>query len=122
MKAAMLCIGILVGVALTGAIEQRSGDRYPWLQPAQPTQVEWLALEKQATDGQNNFGEDGMTINFYVAPESLRTGVILCDISYTPQVSAAFLQLKEDSIRRGFEKVHTQYPWAQVKITAKRSP
>lgn len=122
MKAATLLIGALVGAAVVSAIGQRSDIRYPWLQPAQPTQVEWLAIEKQATEGQNNFGEDGMTINFYVGPESFRTGIILCDISYTPQVTAQTLQLRENSIRHGFEKERATYPWAQVKITAKASP
>lgn len=121
-KAVMLCIGVLLGVAVTSAVGQHSGNHYPWLQPAQPTQVEWLAIEKQATEGQNNFGEDGMTINFYVGPESFRTGVILCEISYTPQVKAAMLQLKEDSIRHGFDKERTTYPWAMVEITTKAAP
>lgn len=122
MKVATLFIGILIGAAVASAIGQRSDMSYPWLQPARPTQVEWLAIEKQATEGQNSFGEDGMTINFYVGPESLRTGVILCDISYTPQVKAQMLQMREDSIRNGFEKERATYPWAQVKITATASP
>ena len=122
MKAALLFIGVLVGAAVTSAIGQRSDVRYPWLQPAQPTQVEWLAIQEQGAYGRNNFGEDGMTISFYVGPESFQTGVILCDISFTPQVKARVLELTEDSIRQSFEKERSTYPWAKVKITMKAAP
>jgi hypothetical protein len=122
MKVALLFIGVLAGILVTSAVGQRRDNSQPWLEPAHPTQLEWLALEKQATEGQNDFGDNGMTINFYVAPESNQTGVIFCDIAYTPQVTAAVLQLTEDSIRHRFDAERAQYPWAHVKIITKAAP
>jgi hypothetical protein len=120
-KAAMLVIGILLGALVARAIGQRGGDNRPWLQPANPTQLEWLALEKQATEGNTVF-VDGMTINFYTGPESIHTGVIYCDIDYARDVSAARVQLVEEAIEGRFEKERKIYPWARVKIIKKPAP
>lgn len=56
-------------------------------------------MEKQATEGNTVF-VDGMTVNFYVGPESMQTGVIICDIDYARDVSAARVQLAEESIQK----------------------
>jgi hypothetical protein len=84
--------------------------------------LEWLALEKQATEGVNAFGEDGVTINFYTGPESNRTGVVLCDLAFSHDVSAARLQLIEDGIQKRFAMDRNTLPWAQVKIIRKSAP
>jgi hypothetical protein len=89
-NAAMLCIGLLVGVVITNTVvRSQEGKHYPWLEPENPSKLDWLALEKQATEGVNTFGEDGVTINFYTGPESNRTGVVLCDLAFTHDVPLA---------------------------------
>lgn len=120
-KATILVIGVLLGALITRAVGQRASNSHPWLQPANPTQLEWLVLEKQATEGSTVF-VDGMSVNFYVGPESMQTGVIYCDIDYARDVSAARVQLVEESIQRRFEKERKMYPWAHVKIIKNPAP
>lgn len=62
----LLGAGVLGGV-LVHAFGQTTAPRQPaWLEPKNPTRLEWLALEKQANEGNNEFGENGVTVNFYL--------------------------------------------------------
>jgi hypothetical protein len=66
-------------------------DSQPWLDPMNPSKLEWLALQKQADEGDTEFGENGLTVNFYLGDKSYETGVIYCDIDYLPGTSACGL-------------------------------
>jgi len=113
--AAVLLIGVLVY-----AFGQTAASRQPsWLEPKNPTRLEWLALEKQATEGVNEFGLSGVTVNFYLGPDSYRTGEILCDLQYLPGTEAELVEITENGILRRFEAQRRIDPWARVKITKK---
>lgn len=93
-------------------------DSQPWLDPMNPSKLEWLALQKQADEGDTEFGENGLTVNFYLGDKSYESGVIYCDIDYLPGTSAEIVQKLEESIKRRFQKQARSklYPWAKVKI------
>jgi hypothetical protein len=111
---------VLIGMAMVHALGQTAAPkRAPWLEPYTPTRLEWLALQKQAMEGHKDFGENGVTVNFYLAPDSLRTGEILCDLEYLPTTEARLVQTIEDGILERFEVDRRVYPWARVKIIKK---
>ena len=118
-KATILIIGVLLGALITSAVGQRERDSRPWLQPAKPSQLEWLLLEQQAVNGINDFAKSGMLISFAMTPNSFQTGELECTIEYERDVSAAELQLTEDGIKRQFEIERRDQPWAHLKITKK---
>jgi len=91
-------------------------DMHPWLEPMNPSKLEWLALQKQADEGDTEFGENGLTVNFYLGPKSMETGVVYCDIDYLPSTRAELVQKVEEGIRRRFQKQTRIYPWAKVEI------
>jgi len=93
-------------------------DKRTWLEPMNPSKLEWLALQRQADEGDTVFGENGLTVNFYLGDKSFETGVIYCDIDYLPSTSAEIVQKLEESIQRRFQKLARSklYPWAKVKI------
>jgi hypothetical protein len=93
-----------------------ASKRAPWLEPYTPTRLEWLVLETQATYGKPWLGENGISIDYYIGPDSLRTGEILCDIAYRPGTQAEAVQAVEDGILKRFEITRQAYPWARVKI------
>jgi hypothetical protein len=111
--------GVLIGIVVHAFGQSGAPKRAPWLEPFAPTRIEWLALQKQATEGQTNFGDNGVTINFYLGPESMRTGEILCDLAYLPGTRAELVQMIEDGIQGRFETARQRYPWARVRIIKK---
>jgi hypothetical protein len=67
----------------------------------------------------NEFGSNGVTVNFYLGPDSVRTGEIFCDLAYLPGTQAQLVQMIEDGILRRFEAQRRVDPWARVKIIKK---
>lgn len=110
---------VLVGMVVHALGQTGAPKRAPWLDPYTPTRLEWLALEKQASEGHNEFSDNGATVNFYLSPDSLRTGEILCDLEYLPTTQAQVVQMIEDGILKRFEADRQVYPWARVKIIKK---
>lgn len=94
----------------------------PWLEPKNPTRLEWLVLQWQANEGDTEFGENGVTVNFYLDRDSDRTGEIRCDLDYLPSTEARVVQIIEDGILRRFERQRQIDPWARVKIIKKVAP
>jgi len=121
-KVAILGFGIFLGAVAMNAIGQRGVSGRPWLEPATPTQLEWLVVERQADEGINDWAKSGMTINYSLAADSAKTGVIECNIVYARDVPAAVLQLTEDGIEQRFSALRKIYPWARVKIKATVAP
>ena len=107
---------VLIGMVVHALGQTGAPKRAPWLEPYTPTRLEWLVLEKQAMEGHKDFGENGATVNFYLGPDSRRTGEILCDLAYLPTTQAQVVQIIEDGIVKRFEMSRQVYPWARVKI------
>jgi hypothetical protein len=114
-------LGAAVMLAMMGlhALGQTGAPKRPWMEPYTPNLIEWLALETQALEGDTEFGENGMTIHFYVSPEAFRTGAIACDIMYVAGTPAEHVQRIEDGILERFKARRNVYPWARVKIVKK---
>ena len=112
------CIAVLATAILSIAQSPQSASR-PWLQPKNPTRLEWLALQKQANEGDTEFGENGLTVNFYLGPDSATRGLVYCDLEYLPSASAELVQLVEDGIQKRFRMEQRLSPWATVKIVKK---
>lgn len=97
-------------------------ENHAWLEPMNPSKLEWLALQKQADEGDTEFGENGLTVNFYLGEKSYESGVIYCDIDYLPGTSAEIVQRVEEGIRARFQRLaksKSPFPWAKVEITKK---
>lgn len=60
----------------------------PWLLPRTVTELEWQMLEWQAIEGDVEFGENNLMVNFYLGPESNEKGTIYCDLEYLATASA----------------------------------
>jgi hypothetical protein len=75
-KAALLSLGIALGALVTLAADEKDQNSRPWLTQENPSRLEWLALYKQATEGVTSYGTAGVTINFYVTPDSYKSGLI----------------------------------------------
>jgi hypothetical protein len=110
---------VLIGIMIHAFGQAGAPKWAPWLEPYAPSRLEWLALEKQASEGHNEFAENGVTVNFYIGPDSVRTGEILCDLAYLPSTEARLVQAIEDGIMERFEVDRRLYPWARVKIIKK---
>lgn len=110
-----VCFGI-AWLALVSRAQSSTNSLQPWLQPKNPTELEWLALERQAAEGDLQFGEDGVTVNFYLGPDSWSEGIIYCDLDYLPGTDAELVQLLEDGIQKRFQMAQRRLPWAKVKI------
>jgi hypothetical protein len=93
--------------------------QHPWLAPANPTLLEWVILELQANECDPEFGENELTVAFYVGPKSALEGVIYCQIRYLPNTSAELVQLVERGIRERFEITRKTYPWAKLEFDTK---
>lgn len=70
-------------------------------------------------EGHTDLAENGVTVNFYLGPDALRTGEIQCDLEYLPTTQAQVVQMIEDGILTRFEVSRQVYPWARVKIIKK---
>jgi len=114
-----IAAAVLLGTVIHALGQTRASRPAPWLEPYTPTRLEWLALQKQAMEGRNDLGEDGIGVHFYLSPDSLRTGEIWCDLEYRPSTQAQAVQLFEDEILTRFEATRQLYPWARVKIIKK---
>jgi len=110
---------VLLGMVVHALGQTGAPKRAPWLELYTPTRLEWLVLQKQANEGQTAFGNSGVTINFYLGPDSRRTGEILCDLAYLPGTDARIVQAIEDGILGRFELNRGAYPWARVKLIKK---
>lgn len=117
----LIAIGglMLTGILVHAFGQTSSPKQSPWLEAQNPTRLEWLVLQKQADEGDNQFGEDGVTVNFYLNSESYRTGEVLCDLVYLPNTQAAMVQTIEDGILKRFEMRRKVDSWARVKIIKK---
>lgn len=109
----------LIALAVNAPGQTGAPRPTPWLEPKNPNRLEWLVLEKQADEGDTEFGENGATVHFYLGPDSYRTGEILCDLAYLPQAQAELVQMIEDGILKRFEVRRKVDPWARVKIIKK---
>lgn len=85
-----------------------------WLEPRNITELEWFVLKRQADEGDTTFGEDGVTVNFYLGPGALTTGTVHCDIDYLPGTPAELVDAIETGIRYRFEL--RPEPWVKVEI------
>lgn|GEM_PF-4721488 len=92
---------------------------HPWLLPATPTLLEWAVLELQANEGDVEYGEDKLTITYYLGPKSVEEGIIYCQILYLPSARAEIVQLVEKGIRERFEYTKKMYTWARLEIVTK---
>ncbi len=104
---------------INGSISHAIADNQykPWLQPANPSAIEWFALELQASEGDEEYGENYVTIAFYLGPKSFTDGIIYCDISYLPNARAELVQMIESGIRKRFNLSKNKlYPWANLEI------
>ncbi len=120
-KTPLLLIGtsMLAGI-LVHAFGQTAVPKQPtWLEPQNPNRLEWLALQKQAEEGDTEFGENNATVHFYLGPDSYQTGEILCDLAYLPNTRAEQVQKIEDGILKRFEIQRRINPWARVRIIKK---
>lgn len=119
-KSNLLRIFIILAILFfeIGISDLYAKDNQPWLDPMNPSKLEWLALQRQADEGDTEFGENRLTVNFYLGDKSFETGVIYCDIDYLPGTSAELVQKVEEGIRRRFQKLAKSklYPWAKVEI------
>lgn len=102
-------------VSTRAALLAQDRDR-PWLRLKNPVELEWLALQKQADEGDTEFGENGVTVNFYIAGDSYETGIIYCDIDYLPGTSAELVQMIEEGTQKRFAVLRKALPWAKVSI------
>jgi hypothetical protein len=115
----LIVTAMLAGI-LVHAFGQTAVPKQPiWLEPQNPNRLEWLVLQKQADEGDTEFGDNNVTVHFYLGPDSYRTGEILCDLEYLPNTRAQLVQIIEDSILKRFEMQHRLNPWARVKIIKK---
>ena len=117
-KFEFLLIGVVVLMVISVYFigQTAESSKRPWLEPKNPNRLEWLALEKQSSEGENEFGGNGMTVNFYLGHDSYRTGEILCDIAYLPSTTGEMVQIIEGGIQKRFEMERKINPWARVKI------
>lgn len=113
----LVSAGVVVGITINALGQTGKVKNAPWLEPKNPTRLEWLALQKQATEGRNDFADSGLMVNFYLRPESVRTGEIYCDLAYLPTTSTAVVQAVEGGILGRFERDRQVDPWARVRIT-----
>ena len=112
-------LGLSKGNATTPPLDTAADARSqgkPWMKPHQPTELEWLALQFQANEGDWEYGENGVTVNFYLDGKSRDDGIVHCDLSYLPTAEAQLVQLIEDGIQRRFEAWRKPLPWARVVI------
>src|SRR3989442_426525 len=116
--AGLLCLAVVYHLGTPNA-RANAESRRPWLEPHTPSELEWLTLSKQATEGDTEFGSNGMTVNFYLRPESMSAGTVYCDLAYLPEVSAEVVQLVEEGIRNRFRITRQTLPWAKVQILPK---
>lgn len=123
--AAFVCLVAVVGIlslllssgsSLAQGKPKFAKELPPWLLPKNPTELEWMALEWQANEGDTEFGENQMTVNFYLGEQSVGSGVIHCDIEYLPDASAELVQFVEEGIQERFKRIQKVTPWANVKI------
>jgi hypothetical protein len=113
----LVMVTITIMIFMQTFNQAKAAGKSPWLEPTVPTRLEWLFLELQAVEGDTEFGENGMTVNFYLSPESFRTGEILCDLAYIPGTPAERVQLIEDGILKRFRIMNSKRnPWARVRI------
>ena len=86
------------------------------------TELEWLVLEWQANEGDVEFGEDDITVNFYLGQGSYDTGTIYCDLAYLPKTSANIVDRREKGILKRFENAKNKfYPWLKIKMLKKQA-
>lgn len=109
-----LCIALIFG--LYAGISSAQTAQRPWLAPAKPILIDWVILELQAKENDNDFGGNDLTVTFHGGPKSDREGVIYCQIRYLPTASAGVVQMVERGIRERFEFTKRTYPWAKLEI------
>ena len=110
---------VLIGMVIHSVGQTPAPKGAPWLVPYTPTRLEWLALETQANEGVTQFGDNGVTVNFYMGRNSVRTGEIYCDLVYLPKTEARIVQAIEEGIVARFDLNRRLYPWARLTIIKK---
>ena len=116
----LLMVTIMLMIFMQAFNQAKAAGNAPWLEPKVPTRLEWLFIELQAIEGDEEFGDDGMTVSFYLSSESFRTGEILCDLAYISGTPAERVQLREDGILQRFRIMNSKVnPWARVRIIKK---
>jgi hypothetical protein len=118
----LMGLATAIGALLQPVGQAAVSNQTPWLEQRNPTHLEWLALEKQATEGDNEFGDNGITVNFYLSADSIRTGEVQCDLAYLSSTPAIRVQIIEDGILKRFETERRVNPWARVKIRKRAVP
>lgn len=104
-----------IGLAQSAQRLPKQSEAPVWLQPKVPTLIEWVTLELQASEGDSEYGEDGIIVAYYQCPQNVK-GVVCCDLEYLSSVSAELLVMREDGLRRRFESLRVQNPWATLQL------
>lgn len=112
-----LVVLALILIADVGA--QENIVARPWLELAKPTLIEWTAIQWQADWGEPEFGENGVTVNFFLGPRSASLGIIYCDLAYLPSTSAELVDIIEKGIKRRVGVTRKLIPWAKVEIISR---
>ena len=122
LRKALIVVGIGVILATCGLLlfsaqaENQSGAR-EWLQPANPTKLDWAILDLQANFRSETFSAKGLAASFRTGPESMEKGVIHCDIAHLQTTGAGMLQREERRIGELFEQRRKLfYPWATLEF------
>ena len=82
----------------------RDSPEQPWRQPYVPSRLEWEVVQSQIAEGDPEFGDDGMTVHYFLDATAYQTGTISCDLAFLGTTPARFLKLKEDGIRARFRR------------------
>lgn len=88
----------------------------PWLEAYSPTKIEWAAIEIQAAEADTEFGEDGVTVYFYLGPQAYSEGVISCDIDYLSGTPKVLVEKRELGIRKRFERRRSVPGWEWLRL------
>lgn len=110
------------GLLLFSAQAENQSAAREWLQPANPTKLDWAILDLQANFRSETFSEKGLAASFRTGPESMEKGVIHCDIAHLPTTSTARVQGEERRIGELFEQRRNLfYPWATLKFHSSKA-
>lgn len=115
-SAVILLCGLFLGTFISAAFSE-SLESKPWLKTYEPKAFEWFVLELQATEGDQEIGENGFAVHFYSSKDTVSSGVIEVDIEFDQTVSATLIEKLIGNIRKRFEaNSKTRFPWAKLRF------
>ncbi len=83
------------GLLLFSAQAENQSAGREWLQPSNPTKLDWAILDLQANFRSEANPEKGLGTSFRTGPDSTEKGVIHCDIAYLRTTRSAMVQGEE---------------------------